>query len=98
MSRVEGQTSTCVKRCDASDQLMQTILCPSQMNFSQRTLDEYSDNSQINLEKIETGLGGDYVNTFPVPPTKQIRLTHLTRPGYTPTKIAIDLNIAGGGN
>ena len=29
---------------------------------------------------------------------KMIRLTHKSRPGYTPTKIAIDLNLAGGGN
>ena len=98
VTRVEGQTSTCIRRCDASDQLIQTVLCPGQMNFSQRTLDEYSDNAQVNLEKIETGLGGDHVNAYPVPPGKQIRLTHLVRPGYTPTKIAIDLNVAGGGN
>ena len=98
VTRVEGQTSTCIRRCDASDQLIQTVLCPGQMNFSQRTLGEYSDNAQVNLEKIETGLGGDYVNAYPIPPGKQIRLTHLIRPGYTPTKIAIDLNIAGGGN
>lgn len=55
------------------------------------------DNAQVNLEDIVTGLGGDFVNAFPVPP-KMIRLTHKSRPGYTPTKIAIDMNLAGGAN
>jgi len=98
MSRVEGQCRTVTQRCDASDLMFQQYLCPGQVNFSQRTLDEYSDDSQVNLEDVVTGLGGDFVNAFPVPPTKLIRLTHKARPGYTPTKIAIDLNIAGGGN
>ena len=85
-------------RCDATDMMLETMLCPGHRNYSQRTLDEFSDNSQVNLESIVTGLGGDYVNAFPVPPTKLIRLTHLNRPGFTPTKIAIDLNLAGGAN
>ncbi|MBL8974335.1 MAG: hypothetical protein JNK56_27325 [Myxococcales bacterium] len=98
MSRVEGQCRTVTQRCDASDLMFQQYICPGNVNFSQRTLDEYSDDSQVNLEDIVTGLGGDFVNAFPVPPTKLIRVTHKSRPGYTPTKIAIDLNIAGGGN
>jgi len=98
VTRIESTSLQAIKRCDASDQLIQSYLCPGNVNFSQRTLDEYSDNAQVNLEEIVTGLGGDFVNTYPVPPTKMIRLTHKPRPGYTPTKIAIDLNIAGGGN
>ncbi len=98
MSRVEVQCRVVTQRCDASDLMFQQYICPGNVNFSQRTLDEYSDDAQVNLEDIATGLGGDFVNTFPVPPTKLIRLTHKARPGYTPTKIAIDLNIAGGGN
>ena len=98
VSRVEGQCRTVSQRCDATDMFLSGYVCPGQVNYSQRTLDEYSDDSQVNLETIVTGLGGDFVNAFPVPPTKMIRLTHLSRPGYTPTKIAIDLNLAGGGN
>jgi hypothetical protein len=98
VSRIEGNASNAIKRCDGVDQLIQSYLCPGNVNFSQRTLDEYSDNAQVNLEEIVKDLGGDFVNTFAVPPGKMIRLTHKTRPGYTPTKMAIDLNIAGGGN
>ena len=98
VARVEGQCRTVTQRCDATDMFLQGYVCPGQVNFSQRTLDEYSDDAQVNLEVVVTGLGGDFVNAFPVPPTKMIRLTHLARPGYTPTKIAIDLNLAGGGN
>ena len=98
VTRVEGQTSTCIRRCDASDQMFQTLVCPGQMNFSQRTLDEYSGKNQVKLNEIVTSLGDPYVNTYPVPPGKKIRLTHRPRPGYTPTEIRIDLNLAGGGN
>ena len=98
VERLEGQCRTIGQRCDATDMFMQGYVCPGNVNYSQRTLDEYSDDSQVNLEVIVTGLGGDFVNAYPVPPTKMIRLTHLARPGYTPTKIAIDMNLAGGGN
>ena len=71
MSRVEGQCRTVTQRCDASDLMFQQYLCPGQVNFSQRTLDEYSDDSQVNLEDVVTGLGGDIADaghrtrTFP---------------------------------
>ncbi len=95
---LEGQCRTLANRCDATDMMFGQFVCPANVNYSQRTLDEYSDDNQINLDKITTGLGGDYLNAFPLTPSKLLRLTHLARPGYTPTKIAIDLNIAGGGN
>ena len=95
---IEGTCRTLVNRCDATDLMFGQFICPGNVNYSQRTLDEYSDDNQVNLATIVTGLGGDYLNTFPLTPAKLIRLTHLARPGYTPTKIAIDLNIAGGGN
>ena len=98
ISKVESQCRTITQRCDATDLMMQGYICPGQVNYSQRTLDEDSDDAQVNLEDIVTGLGGDFVNAFPVPPNKMIRVTHKSRPGYTPTKIAIDLNVAGGGN
>jgi hypothetical protein len=98
VAKVEGQCRSISQRCDATDMFMQGYVCPGQVNYSQRTLDEYSDDAQVNLEDIVTGLGGDFVNAFPVPPGKMIRLTHKSRPGYTPTKIAIDMNFAGGAN
>ena len=93
---LEDMCRTLQNRCNGTDKMFEQVICPGNVNFSQRTLDEYSDNAQINLEEIITGLGGIYLNAFPVTPAHAIRLTHLARPGYTPTKIAIDLNIAGG--
>ena len=98
MSRVEGQCRTVTQRCDASDLMFQQYLCPGQVNFSQRTLDEVSGRSTVKLTEPVTGLGDPFVNNFPVPPGKKIRLTHRSRPGYTPKEIRIDLNLAGGGN
>ena len=86
-----------IEKCDAVELLCKHFLCSSNINYSQRTIDEYSNRSQIKLNDIVTGLGGDFVNAFPVPPGKKIRLTHKPRPGYTPTNIRVDLNIAGGG-
>ena len=84
------------QQCDALEMFNERYICPAHVLYSQRTIAEYSDNSQVNVEEPVTGLGPPYVNGFPVPPGAVIRLTHKARPGYTPTKIAIDLNIAGG--
>jgi hypothetical protein len=98
VSGFEDRCRNTVNRCDAIELLCRNFLCPGNVNYSQRTLDEYSGKTQIKLEQIVTGLGDPYVNAYPVPPSKKIRLTHKPRPGYTPTQIRIDLNIAGGGN
>ena len=98
MTSFEDKCRMTVSRCESLEMLCQTFICPGNVNFSQRALDEYSGKSQVKLTEIVTGLGGDFVNAFPVPPTKKIRLTHKPRPGYTPTNIRIDLNVAGGGN
>ena len=94
----EDRCRTTVNRCDSIEMLCRNFLCPGNVNFSQRTLDEYSGLSQVKLTEVVAGLGDPYVNTFPVPPGKKIRVTHRPRPGYTPTNLRIDLNIAGGAN
>ncbi len=98
MGSFEDRCRTTMNRCDAIEMLCRNFLCPGNVNFSQRTLDEYSGLSQVKLAEIVTDLGDPYVNNFPVPPGKKIRLTHRPRPGYTPINIRLDLNIAGGGN
>ena len=97
-STIEDRCRMTVSRCESLEMLCQTFICPGNVNFSKRALDEYSGKSQVKLTEVVTGLGGDFVNAFPVPPTKKLRLTHKPRPGYTPTNIRIDLNLAGGGN
>jgi hypothetical protein len=98
MSSFEDRCRNTVTRCETLEMLCRTYVCPGNVNYSQRTLDEYSGLNQVKLSEVVTGLGDPYVNAFPVPPGKKIRLTHRPRPGYTPTTIRIDLNIAGGGN
>ena len=98
MSTFEERCRATMSRCDALEMLCRNFLCPGNVNFSQRTLDENSGLNQVKASEIVTGLGDPYVNAFPVPPGKKIRLTHRPRPGYTPTVIRIDMNIAGGGN
>ena len=98
VSSFEDRCRSTVSRCDSLEMLCRNFLCPGNVNFSQLTMDGYSGRSQVKLNEAVPGLGGDFVNNFPVPPGKKIRLTHKARPGYTPTQIRIDLNIAGGGN
>jgi len=94
----EDRCRTTISRCDAIETLCRNYMCPGNVNFSQRTLDEYSGKSQIKLNVIVKDLGDPYVNNYPVPPGKKIRLTHESRPGYSPTSIRVDLNIANNGN
>lgn len=98
MPDLEDQCRQVARRCDATDKMFELVVCPGNVNYSQLTLDNYSDNNQVNLTTIVPPLAANYVNAFPVIPTKTIRLTHLARPGYTPEKMAIDLNLAGGAN
>lgn len=98
LSSFEDRCRTTISRCDAIDLLCRNFLCPGNVNFSQRTLDEYSGQSLIKLDSIIKDLGDPYVNAFPVPPGKKIRMTHEQRPGYSPTSIRVDLNLANNGN
>jgi len=94
----EDRCRSTVSRCDTIEMLCRNFLCPGNVNFSQPTIDNYSSKSQVKLVDIVKDLGGDFVNSFPVAPGKKIRLTHKPRPGYTPTEIRIDFNLAGNGN
>ena len=84
--------------CRTLQALVNQACCPGNRLYSQQTLDEYSDEDQVPLVIPVTGLGGDYVDSFPVPPGKKIRLRHLPRPGYEPQKIAIDFSYANSGD
>ena len=98
MNTFDERCRSTMNRCDALEMLCRNFLCPGNVNFSQPTLDQFSGLNQVKMTEPVTGLGDPYVNAFPVPPGKKIRLTHRPRPGYTPTNIRIDMNIAGGGN
>lgn len=86
------------RKCATMETVLRRSCCSAQMLYSQITLDNLSDKTRVELNKVETGLGGDFVDLFPVPPGKAIKLCHAPRPGYTPTKIMIDFSLAGGGD
>lgn len=87
LKTLEGQNELLLR-------LLKQSCCTANMNFSQLTIDDFSDDGQVNLELPVAGLGGDYVDNFPVPPNKRIRLKQVSRPGWTPKEIRIDLNLA----
>lgn len=86
------------RRCNTFEEVLRRSCCSANQLYSQITIDDLSDKNRIELNQIRTGLGDPYVDTFPVPPTKKIRLLHLARPGYTPTKVMIDFNLANAGD
>ena len=90
--------STLKQRCDYLESLCELTMCPGEKLYSQRTLDEYSDDGKVTLNQVVQDVGPGFVNAFPVPPGQSIRLTHRPRPGYLPHKIGIDANFAGGAN
>jgi hypothetical protein len=80
------------------EDLFRRANCPANVLYSDVTIAEVSDDNQVQLTEVVTGLGGDYVDAVPLPPGKLIRLEHLARPGYRPHKIAIDMSLANGGD
>lgn len=97
-TQMDTMNTAVAQRVGAVEMVCQQYICPGNVLYSQRTLDEFSGDNQINLTEVVKDLGGNYVDGFPVPPGKQIKLTHKGRPGYSPQKIAVDLNIANGGS
>ncbi|MBL9105649.1 MAG: hypothetical protein JNL82_32235 [Myxococcales bacterium] len=91
---LEEKCKTLEGQCQVLMMLVRRICCTAHINFSDITIDELSDDSQVALAKIVTGLGDPYVDAFPVGPGKTIRLIQDERPGWGPTEIRIDLNLA----
>ena len=98
--RVPGLENRCrelAAECEALKRLITASYCPANMNFSQVSVDKVSKETQVNVTEIVKGLGGDYVDNFPVPPGKKIRLIQRRRPGYLPNKIEVDVSLANAG-
>ena len=55
------------------------------------------DGDLIKLDEVVTGLGAPYVDNFPVPPGKRIRLITRERPGYVPEWVRVDYVLANDG-
>lgn len=56
--------------------------------------DEESNANLIKLDEVVTGLGDPYVDHFPVPPGKRIRLITRERPGFKPEWTRVDYVLA----
>ena len=90
---LEKQCNELIKRCSALERLIKASLCPANIPFSSVTLDRLSKESQVNITEVVKGIGNDYVDEYPVPPGKRIRLIQQRRPGYSPASVTIALNL-----
>ena len=95
--KLESSCRELTQRCAALEKLLDMVNCPANMNVSAVTVDRISKETQVNVSEIVKGLGGDYVEAYPVPPKKKIRLVQKARPGYSPKTITIALNLANDG-
>lgn len=91
---LEEKCKTLEGTCEVLKKLVKRICCTAHVNFSNITIDEVSDDSQVNIDQIVPDFGDQYVNTYPVGPKKKIRLQQNERPGWAPADIRIDLNLA----
>lgn len=95
--RLEEKCRTLEGQCEILMRLVRHNCCPANVTFSQMTVDDYSHEGQVNLDQIVTNLGGDFINTFPIPPNgKKLRLQQPGRPGWTPVEIRVDLHLTNG--
>ena len=97
MKRCESVCDTVKRDCMSLEAIVRATCCPGQNLYSQITIDEFSDNNQVNLVVPVIDFAPGFVNAFPVPPSAAIRLEHLARPGYIPKKIAVDFALANNG-
>jgi hypothetical protein len=85
-------------QCNQVTRLVGKTCCVGNVQYSQLTLDGYSDKDKVSLSEVVKDFGPDFVNSFPVAPGKSIRLTHEARPGYLPDRITLSLALANNAN
>lgn len=71
--------------------------CPAQNLYGEVTIHEYSSKSTLFLKNIVQGLGGNFVNTFPVPSGNSVMITHDPRPGFVPELTELHFTLANSG-
>jgi hypothetical protein len=94
---VEGRCTSVVHSCATQENLLKMACCPANMMYSQITVDKFSHQNQVPVLTPVTGLGGDYVDSLPLPPGKKIRFRQERRPGYSPKHVTVAQNLANDG-
>lgn len=94
---VENQCTTVAKKCTEIEQQTELVCCAYNVLYSEPTIDNFSDNSKIDLDQVVQNVAG-FQNAFPVAPGQKILLTHKDRPGFVPAKWAADFALENNGN
>ena len=85
------------RRCNSLEELLRQNCCPANRLYGRPTLDEFSTESQIDIDQIVSDYGQGYVNQLPLAPGQKVRLQQQARPGYIPRTIQVDLSLANNG-
>ncbi len=94
---LEKQCADLLKTCSALEKLVKASLCPANIPYSPVTLDKLSKENQVEITEVVKDAGIGYVDQYPVPPGKRIRLIQSQRPGYSPVSLMLALNLANDG-
>lgn len=86
-----GRLEEFVTTCTGVEKMLKTARCPGQDLYGPVTIDRYSSVTTVDIETIVTGLGDPFVQQYPIPTAKKIRMEQLARPGYCPEEIEVDL-------
>jgi len=96
LPEIERWPNECKKITTQVDECMHFFKessCAAQYLYGQVTMTHHSQDMLVPLDQVVQGLGGDYVNAFPVAAGKRIRLRQIARPGYRPLFIRGDFNL-----
>ncbi len=83
-------------KCNRFEALLKIACCPAHRQLGNVTLDEYSSKTTIDIDVIEQDLGDPYVNQYPVPTGKFIRLVQSDsyKAGFIPEEIEINFSLS----
>jgi len=89
-----GRLEELVQTCNGYEKMLKNACCPGQNLYGPVTIDRYSSVTTVDIDTIVAALGDPYVDQYPVPTAKKIRMEQDARPGYCPEEIEVDLSLS----
>ncbi len=89
-----GNLGEFLRRCE---HFVVNSCCPEQQLYGDVTRHIYSSRNIVYVDQIVTGLGGDFVDNYPVPPGKYLLLQTEQRPGFVPEVVEAHFTLANNG-
>lgn len=92
-----GNFKSVVDRCRSLEDVVRDACCPGNVAFGDIGNHFFSSKNTLYLKNVAQNFGADYVNSFPVPPNKKIRLEQGRFSGFVPELVEMHFTMANGG-